>query len=370
MSRGDRTGQAQTAMRADRGRPGAGPAVRLGWCFAWLLLVGAAAQASANARSVVLRPASGEAKVELSVSQCDRVCSLTMACPPVLSFRVKKGMLSRQVIYEYEARTLIEQRFQTILAKRWARGAGSGSDGTAEVTVHRVLVEVDKGSATCSAEVHCALRDRQKTVVFKRLFTARSTSPFDGVALPDSVEQAICDAACRFVTEAANDPLVAGSSLGGVRRAPPGELPGKGIRITVLPLKTDPELKMMAGIIVTAFGKLGFEVLSEQDRDRILKEHAKQLEEVQDPDEGQAIELGRMLNSRYLVIGECGFLAGKVTINLRVVDAESGKALGSESVDSVYDSSALHVEASRIAGRLAAQWMTKRHRERRRPARF
>ena len=300
-------------------------------------------------------PALGSVAVD--VQRCDIPCAVRVSCPPVLSFN--DGAPVQKSVYQYDGKPLIEHVFQKAMRQRYLPASyGAAGACVAAIKVHELRLAIKGSSATCTARILCMLRDYQGTIIFKKLFEAVKRSSFDGSSVPQAVGDAVVSTAKQFVLEISSDPIVANSMCGcqkSHRRARPQ--PREKHRIAVLPMSKDAKLEQIDEMFITAFAEMGrYEVLTASDRDQVIREHHWAIDEMVDPDEGQAIELGKMLAARYLIIGSCGFLAGEVSINVRVIDGQTGQAIAAESAVAPHEARYLLNTVKLVAEKLSAKW--------------
>jgi len=100
------------------------------------------------------------------------------------------------------------------------------------------------------------------------------------------------------------------------------------IAIIRMVTKADWALAQTDHMFITGFTKTrAFRVLPGADRDKILKEHGWNVDAAVSPEEGKAIELGKMLAARYLIMGRVGGLFGRAEFDIRVMDGQTGEVL-------------------------------------------
>jgi hypothetical protein len=185
-------------------------------CRLWRILLFASliSASSFGGDKVLLRSPISMEMPKIACSKSDRACSVRINCPSRLSFVVSRFFGSD--VFEYEAALLVEEVFQQAATNRWKPGAGANSDGSFDVNVHKIIVDAGSDSAECSAEILCVIRDSDRQIVYKKLYTSSARSAFDESQVPPAVINAVADIARRCVSDAVDDPVVGRSSLGGV----------------------------------------------------------------------------------------------------------------------------------------------------------
>jgi TolB-like protein len=297
---------------------------------------------------------------ELKVQRLSKPCAVRVNAPRELSFSTSS--LISPKIYNYDGRDIIEQIFQKYIYKRYVASSGmSGAASLAEVDVYKIEVEGSGSVLTCNATMRCILRDYQKTIVFNKVYKEKVNSPFNGITVPNALKDAVSMAARQFVADIADDPNVANSFCGGTELAldkADKNLP----RIAVLPFgAVDKKLQQVEDNFVSAFVKLGFDVLSANDRDKVIKEQGWSANEMvgAEVDSKQMIEFGKLLSARYLVTGNSTVMENTIAVNARIIDAQTGMSVASESSISPSDPLVLLSNITSVSLNLKKQLISK-----------
>jgi len=312
-----------------------------------LILWMTAAMAVGQARS--LNHPQVEDFADLEVFSCPIPCAVQVACPRELVFKTGNKSVG------YAGKELVEEIFQRALQRRFLPHAGSNANACiAEIEVYSILVSGSRSRLVCRANLRCKLRDFQGTILFNKVYDESATSRFDGSTVPSCIVSAISQVAASFVKDSSGDPRVVDSHCGCHRvqavvidasSFDGGDSDsvlsimssGEKLRLAVMSLSDDERLRQVNDIFVTEFtGLKSYEVIPKVDIDKVIAESRFAYSDMADPD--KVTELGKLLSAQVLLTGSCGFLAGDVSMNVRIVDVETGKTLVAVSQVVRYDS--------------------------------